>query len=366
MDFMTKGHRLKRRFLEKTLSKKQDRMIKRFFLLIALVIGLTLISGVTLAAVPFYEGKVIRIIAGTSPGSGFDIYSRVVARHMGKHIPGNPAILVENMAGAGGLISVNYIYKIPKPDGLTIGHFNGALFFNQLLGQPGAEFDARKFGYIGAAAKEECACVLTKASGITSIDKWMASKTPVKLGGVALGNFIDNSVRILKAALGLPIQLVTGYKGSADIRLAAESGELAGSAWGWDSMKATWRKALETGDVVVILQAVPKPLVDLPNVPLAVNLAKTEEARQLIEVGIHSVGTFIRPFVLPPGTPKERVQILRKAFQETLKDKEFLAESEKAKLGLGPVDGDELENAVNGIFKLDPTMLAKLKDILYK
>jgi hypothetical protein len=170
----------------------------------------------------------------------------------------------------------------------------------------------------------------------------------------------------VKAALGLPIQIITGYKGTADIRLACESGELAGTTWGWDSMRATWRKSLETGDVIVVLQAVPKPFPDLPKVPLAISLAKTDEARQLIEIGIHSPSVFARPFVLPPGTPKQQVQILSKALQDTLKDKEFLAEMEKAKLDLNPVTGEELEKVVGGIFKIDPVLTSKMKEILFK
>jgi len=340
--------------------------MKNFLSLSAVIVGLTLISSVTLAAAPLYEGKVVRIIVGYSAGGGLDVNARVIARHMGKYIPGHPTLIVENMVGAGGLILANHLYKVSRPDGLTIGHIIGGLFLSQALGQPGVEFDAMKFEYLGAAMQEYAVCAFAKASGITSIEKWMASNTPVKMGGTGPGTFVDNNIRILRAALRLPIQLVTGYKGSADVRLAVESGELAGSSYGWDSMKATWRKALETGDVVPVLQAVPKPFPDLPNVPLAINYAKTDEARQLIEVGLHSSGIFYRPFILPPGTHKEQVQILRKAFQETMKDKEFLAEMKKANMGLDPVTGDELAKNVAEIFRLDPAMLAKLKDILFK
>jgi tripartite-type tricarboxylate transporter receptor subunit TctC len=342
-------------------------MYKKPLSLIIMIIGLTFIPVIATAAAPFYESKAIRIIVGFSAGGGYDTYARVLSRHMGKYIPGNPAIIVENMTGAGSLIAANYLYKIAKPDGLTIGSFHGGLFFNQLMGQPGIEFDARKFEFIGGVAREEAVYAFTKASGITSVEKWMASKTPVKMGGVSPGvHAPDNVIRIVKAALGLPIQLISGYKGTADIRLACESGELAGSSWGWESMKVTWRKLLEAGDVVVILQGVPKSLPDLPNVPLAINLAKTEEARQLIEVGMHSPSIMTRPLTLPPGTPKERVQILVKALQETLKDKEFLAETEKAKLDLNPVTGEELEKVVAGFLKTDSAMVAKMKEILLK
>jgi tripartite-type tricarboxylate transporter receptor subunit TctC len=316
-------------------------MNKRFSSLI--IIGLTLISSVTFAAGPFYEGKTIRIIVGFAAGGGFDLYARAFARHMGKYIPGNPTIIVENMTGAGSLISANYLYKVAKPDGLTLGHFSGGLFLSQLLEQSGIEFDSKKFEFIGAANKEDNVCVLNKASGITSIDKWMISKRLIKLGGLGSGSTFDNTIRILKTGVGLPIQLISGYRGASDIRLAVESGELDGGLWTWDTLKATWRKVLDSGDIVVVLQTVPKPLPDLPNVPLAINLAKTDEARQMIEVCIHSPSIFSRPFVLPPGAPNEQVQILRKAFQETLKDKEFLEETKKAQLGLNPVTWDELE-----------------------
>jgi len=317
------------------------------------------------AAQSFYEGKTVRIIVGLAPGGGFDTYARVIARHIGRHVPGNPTFVVENMTGAGSLIAANHVFKVAKPDGLTVGKFNGALMLGQVLGQPGIEFDARKFEFIGAAVKEDVACAMTKASGITSLEKWAASPVPVKLGGTAPGASPDNTARILKAALGLPIQLVAGYKGTAEIRLAADGGEVAGGCWSWESMRATWRSGLDAGEVVPVLQATGRPFPDLPNVPLAINLAKSDDARRLIQIGIQNSGAFARPFLLPPGTPKERVQILRKGFQDALKDPAFLAEAQKAKLTLDPLTGDELERLVAEIFTLDPALVAKLKDILY-
>lgn len=232
---------------------------------------------------PFYKGKTIRIIVGATPGGGFDTYSRAIARYMGKHIAGNPTVIVENMAGAGTLIAANYTYKAAKPDGLTIGNFIGGLVLGQLLGQPGIEFDARKFEWVGVPSRDNVACAFTKASGITSMEKWMASKTPVKLGATGRGTAPEDTPKVLKAALGLPIHLISGYKGTADIRLAAESGEVAGGCWQWESIKVTWRKALEAGEVSVVLQVTPQLLPDLPGVPLAISFAKTEEARTLIQ-----------------------------------------------------------------------------------
>jgi tripartite-type tricarboxylate transporter receptor subunit TctC len=315
---------------------------------------------------PFYRGKTVRIIVGFSAGGGFDTYSRVIARHLGKHIPGNPTIIVENMTGAGSLIAANHLYRVAKPDGLAVGHFIGGLLLGQVLDQKGIQFDARKFEYIGVPVKDHLACAFSKASGITSVERWMASKTPVKMGGIAPGNSTpDNVTRIIKTALNLPIQLVTGYKGTADIRLAVDGGELAGGCWGWDSIAATWRKGLDAGDVLVVLQGGRKAHSDLPKVPLAGKLAKTDEGRQLIGVGIDDESDIRRPYVLPPGTPKDRVKILQQAFIETLRDPEFLKEAHQAKLGVDPVSGEEVERIVAGLFKLSPALIARLKEVLY-
>ncbi|MDP2602835.1 MAG: tripartite tricarboxylate transporter substrate-binding protein [Deltaproteobacteria bacterium] len=332
-----------------------------------LTIALLLPSSASAAAADdFFKGKTIRVVVGFSAGGGFDTYARAIARHMSRHIPGQPPIIVENMTGAGSLISANHMFKVAKPDGLTIGHFIGGLFLGQVLGQPGVEFDGRKFEFIGAPITDHVVCALTKASGITSVEKWMASKTPVKMGGIAPGTSTpDNATRILKAALGLPIQLVTGYKGTADVRLAAESGEVAGGCWGWDSVKTTWRKAIESGDAVVVLQANRKNHPELPQIPQAIKLAKTEDARRIIDVGIHADSDIVRTYTLPPGTPRDRVQTLRKAFDDTLKDAEFLADAKKSNLSVVPVSVEEIERDINALFKLDPGLVAKLKDLLY-
>jgi tripartite-type tricarboxylate transporter receptor subunit TctC len=334
--------------------------------LTAAIVALGVLSaGAPAAAQDFYNGKTVRIVVGFTAGGGFDAYSRAIARHMVRHIPGHPTIIVENMPGAGSLISANYLYKIAKPDGLTIGHFIGGLFLSQVIGQKGVEFDARKFEFIGAPTYEHPVCALTKASGITSLDKWFAAPSPVKIGGVAPGSSNpDNIVRAIKAAIGLPIQLVTGYKGTAEIRLASEGGELAGSCWGWGSVRSTWRKGIESGEVQIVLQITTKAHPDLPNVPLAITYAKTDEARRILETAVHNDSVLVRSYTLPPGTPKDRVQILRQAFQATLRDPAFLAEADKAKLEIAPVTGEEIERTIANIFKLDNQTIAKLRTIL--
>lgn len=330
----------------------------------ALVIGLALTASVAQAAAPFYEGKVVRIIVGFSAGGGFDAYSRAIARHMGRHIPGNPTIIVENMTGAASIVAANHLYKVAKPDGLTIGNFHGFQVLNQVLGAPGIEFDARRLEWIGVPVQDTGACALTKASGVTSLEKWKEAKTPVKLGGVGPGDASYGMARVLKEVLALPVQPIVGYKGTAEIRLAAESGELAGGCWQWESMKVIWRKALDAGDVHVALQLVPKTHPELPKVPLAVSLAKTEEARLLLQAAVHDPNSITRPYSLSPGTPKDRVQLLRTAFMETMKDPEFLADAKKSKMDIDPVPGEEVEKTVARFFKLDAKLVTRLKEIL--
>ena len=207
--------------------------------LIAVLSILPFTVSTTQAQDSYYKGKTVRIIVGASAGGGYDTYSRTVARHMGKHVPGNPTFAVDNMPGAGFLISANYMYRIAKPDGLTIGHFIGGLFLQQLLGKPGVEFDARKFEYVGVPGQDNYMLGVAKSTGITSVEQLLASKTPVKMGGVGAGSATDDIPKILAATMSFPLQLVSGYKGTADVRLAFNSGEVNGICNSWESFKAT-------------------------------------------------------------------------------------------------------------------------------
>ena len=317
-----------------------------------------------LAQDAFYKGKTVRIIVGAAAGGGYDTYSRIVARHMGKHINGNPTFVVDNMPGAGFLISANYMYKVAKPDGLTIGHFIGGLFLQQLLGKPGVEFDGTKFSFIGVPTQDNYVIGISKKTGITSMDQWLSTKTVVKLGGVGAGSATDDIPKVLKETIGLPVQLVSGYTGTSTVRLAYNSGEVQGVCNSWESFRATWPNELQGGEMSIVLNTTAKPIADLPNLPLSVKYAKTDEARKLIQALVHSVGPGARPYVLPPRTPKDRIATLQKAFMDTMKDPEFLADAKKAKLDINPLDGAELEKNVREVFNLDPKLIPRAKEIL--
>lgn len=314
---------------------------------------------------PFYKGKTVRIIVGGSAGGGYDTYTRVIARHLGKHVAGNPNFVVENMTGAGTLISANHVYKVAKPDGLTIGHFIGGLLLQQVLGKPGIEFEGQKFEYLGVPAQDNTVIGVTKASGVTSIENWLATKTSLKFGGVGPGSATDDIAKVVRATVGVPIQLVSGYKGTADIRLAINSGELHGIANSWESFKSGWSKEIESGAVMVVLQMVPnRRHPDLPNVSMITDIVKSEDALKIIQAGIYDYGAIARPYVLPPNTPKDRVLMLRKGLTETYKDPEFLADAQKARLDMDPLSGEELEKVVARTYKLEKPIVEKLKEIL--
>ncbi len=340
--------------------------MKRSLLTLGVLAGVFLFLTPGLSAAPFYQGKTLRVTVGHSAGGGFDLWARLVARHIGKHIPGRPDVIVDNITGAGGLIHVTQLFGSTKPDGLTVGHFNGAFLLSALFGQPGYTFDGQKFIYLGAVHKENPVYIMSKKSGITSAEKWRARALPATVGGFVPGNSLDNCHNVMKEVLGFPVKDVMGYKGTADILIAMDSGELAGGAIAWDTIKANRTRQIEAGDNVIVLQCTRKPLKDLSKVPRMIDQAQSREQQNLVELAVNMPNEFSKPWVVTPGTPRERVDILRKALQELGQDKEFLAEVDKMKFTFDPMTGDELTTAVTNALMVDATTKAKLKEILFK
>jgi tripartite-type tricarboxylate transporter receptor subunit TctC len=262
-------------------------------------------------------------------------------------------------------VGTNYLYKQAKPDGLTLGNWIGSLVLHQVTGRKGIDFDACRFEYVGAPPKNHDTCVMTLTSGIDTVQKWLSSTTPIKIGATLPGSTPYDNAMVLKDALGLPMQIVSGYKGTAEIRLAIDSGEVAGlCGLAWASIKVTWRKQLQAGDVKVVLQNTAAAHPELPEVPTSMSLAKTDAGRKLIQLALHDVGAITYIYSFPPGTPKDRVQVLRQAFQATLKDPEFIAEARKGNFELDPVAGEEMEQIVNGFFKADASTVNRLRELL--
>ncbi|MGH7770613.1 MAG: Bug family tripartite tricarboxylate transporter substrate binding protein [Candidatus Binatia bacterium] len=329
---------------------------------LSLLVPLSLVTP-SFAQEPFYKDKTITFIVGYSPGGSFDQYTRLIARHFGKHVPGNPTTVVQNMTGAGGIIAANHLYNRVKPDGLTIGAWAAPLILQHIMGNEATKFDGRKVGWLGVPGPYDTACHFNKESGIKTVDDWFAAKRPVKISSIGPGTSTSDVPKLVKAALGLPLEIVEGYKGGADARLAVESGEVDSFCGSWQATKTAWRSVLESGKIRVVVQITLKSHPELKDVPLAINYAKTDEARLLLRVADNAHG-YQFPFSVSPGTPKDRLQILQEAFVKTLRDPELLAEAKKAQLEIDPIDGPTIAKTFASLYELTPSLISKLKEIL--
>ena len=341
-------------------------MAKRLgvFLLPVIIILVFLTSARAASVEEFYKGKTIQFIVGGSAGGGYDTYTRLIARHISQYIPGKPSTSVQNMTGAGMLIAANYIFNSAPRDGTVIGNWSGPLILQHMMGNPAVLFEGRKFGWLGMPTADALVCITTERSGIRTAEDWRKAKTRVKLGGNGPGTSGTDDTKILAAAAEFPVQVIEGYKGTADIRIAAETGELDGSCTlSWQSAKVTWANALKAKQVHIVLQMSLEPHPELKGVPLAVDFAKTDEGKKLLRIASEVYGKQ-RLYSLPPGVPEQRLRVLQKAFIATLKDPQFLAEAEKAKLEIDPIDGPGIEKMVNGLYEIEPAVVSRVKQIL--
>lgn len=320
-------------------------------------------SAILVQAQDFYKDKTVRFIVGYSAGGSFDLYTRVIARHFSKHVPGNPTTVVENMTGAGGIIAANHLFNRAKPDGLTIGAWAAPLVLQQIMGNDAVQFDARKFGYLGVPSPYDTVCTFNDKSGIANVNDWFAAKRAMKISSIGPGTSTSDIPKLLKAALNLPLEVLDGYKGGADARLAVESGEVDGYCGSWQTVETVWRSAYESGKIRAVLQASLEPYSKYKDVPLAINFAKTDLARQLITVADSAHGAQF-PYTVPPGLPKDRLELLQKAFVDTLKDPELLAEAKKSKLDIEVIDGPTIAKKLGQLYELQPAVIAKLKEVL--
>ena len=311
----------------------------------------------------YYKDKTVTIVVGYSPGGSFDLYARVIARYIGKYLPGNPTRIVENMTGAGGIIAANHLYNRVKPDGLTIGAWASPLVLQQIMGNEAAQFDGRKFGYLGIPSPYDTVCTFNQQSGVFKMDDWFNSKRPQKIAAIGPGTSTSDIPKLLKAALNLPLDVIDGYKGGADARLAVESGEVDGYCGSWGTVETVWRGAFESKKIHAVLQASLTSAPKYKQTPLAISYAKSDEARELLKVADNAhVVQF--PFSVPPGMSKDRLELLQRAFVSTLKDPELSAEAKKSQLDIAPVDGPTITKTLTGLYDLKPATVAKLKEIL--
>jgi len=309
-----------------------------------------------------YKGKTIRFIVGFAAGGGYDAYTRMVARYISRYIPGNPSTVVENMDGAGSLIAANHIHSKIAPDGLTVGIWNSFLVFMNAMGDPATRIDGRKIEWIGTPGKVSPACAIMGFTGLKTHEDILKSKKPIRMGAVRGGNTVHVPTMLNQWA-GANFQIIPGYAGTSKIRLAMRSKELDGACWTWDSMRSTARSMLDAkGDDRMIPFAISDRWEDpeVKSVPLFTEIFRDEDKRRAFNTW-NAPNQFSQPFTLSPGTPKDRVNILRKAFKATMEDKDFLADAKKSNLTVEYVTGEEAEQLVDQIYSMSPQVKERLE-----
>jgi tripartite-type tricarboxylate transporter receptor subunit TctC len=310
----------------------------------------------------FYKGKNVDLFIGYSAGGGYDLYARMLAKHMGKHIPGNPNVVPKNMTGAGSLLLANWLYNVAPKDGTAIGAIGRGTGFDPILGNEKAKFDGTKFTWLGSMNNEVSICVAWEKTGVTKFDDVLTKELVV--GGTGASADTDQFPKIINGVLGTKFKIVTGYPGGAEVGLAMERGEVQGRCgWSWSSVKSTHWKWYQEKKFTVLLQLALQKHPDLPNVPLVVDLAKNDQQRKILRL-IFARQVMGRPFLAPPGVPSDRADALRKAFLDTLKDKEFLADTEKAKMEINPVSGKEVDEVVKESYATPPEIAKQAAALL--
>jgi tripartite-type tricarboxylate transporter receptor subunit TctC len=330
-------------------------------LVAATLLGATLTSGAADVA-DFYRGKRINFVIGYGTGGGYDIYARLLARFIGEHIPGNPAVVPQNMPGAGSRRAANWLYTVAPKDGTVIVCLGQATPTDQALGQPGIQFDARKFNWIGNLVVVNNIMFVSAESGVATIDD--ARKKTLAIGATGASSPSVLYPQVSNNLLGTKFKIVPGYSGGGDINLAVERHELDGrGSDSWASMKFTHADWLRDHKINILFQVGPRREPDLPGVPLWSELGESESQRQILEIlsGDVAVG---RPILTAPEVPVDRVKALRKAFDETVADPQFVAAAKEANIYINPMGGEELQAMVERIAGPPEKVLTTLRQAI--
>ncbi len=299
------------------------------------------------AVADFYKGKTITVFIGYSPGGGYDRYARTVVRHMGKHIPGNPELVPKNRPGAGSLLLVNELYNTLPKDGTAFGIVGRGMPTEPLFGNKDAKFDPDKFTWLGSANNEVSVCV---AWHTTKFKTYEDMKSAIMIvGGTGPGADTDTFPKVMNNVLGTKLKLVTGYPGGNDVNLAIERGEVDGRCgWSWSSVKSTRPTWLKDKKVVILMQMSGAKHPELPDVPLASDLATSDSDKAVLKL-IFARQAWGRPFVAPPGLPADRAKALQDAFMATMNDPDFIADAKKQNLELAPISGSEVARLIQAV-----------------
>lgn len=335
------------------------------------LIAFMLLSVPVRAQTPYHQGKTVTIIVGTLAGDLYDLYARAIALYMGRYIPGNPNILVQNMPGAGHMIAANYIYNVAKPDALTLGAINAGLYFEQLVGRPEVKFDWTKYSWIGNATKSPQVLYMRADSPFKTIEDVRSAKEPPKCGTTGTSNMGYFVPKLLEETVGARFNVVAGYQGGSEIDLAVERGEiqcrsLSTEAYFSREPFLSWRK---TGFSRELVQGGRTRIEKLPNTPTVFELMdkyKTPEEGRRLAAALLASGEFHRPYLAPPHMRPEHVKILREAFNRTMKDPEFLAETKRKRLDIDPTTGEEVEALAKEVMSQPKEVVDRLKKLMVK
>ena len=339
---------------------------------ILFVLALVFVAPVNASAqAPFYQDKTVRIVAGYGAGSVDDAWTRLIARYLAKHIPGNPNMIVQNMPGAGAMIAANYVYKVAKPDGLTLGGIRGGLYFDQLVGRQQVQFDWPKFTWLGSPTQVEQLIYIRANTPYKTIADVRKAAVPPKCGATGTSSTGYYTGNLLEETLGAKFQTLTGYKDGPDIELAVEREEVQCRGISIETLFGRepligWHKS---GFVRVLVQTGSKRdprLADVPTIWELMSEHKTPEAGIRLATIILAVGAFGRPYVSSPGLPPERAKIIQSAFKKTITDPDFQAQAKERRLEIDPVGGEELATLAREVIAQPKEVVERMKRLLEK
>jgi tripartite-type tricarboxylate transporter receptor subunit TctC len=311
----------------------------------------------------FYRGKTVRIVVGFVAGGGFDLSSRVIARHLGGQLPGHPTVIVENMPGAGSIVAANHVFRAAPRDGTVIGNLSGPIALEQVFGSPGVEFDMARFRPLGVPAGDTFLLVATRTAGVTRFDELRDPRRRPLVVGAVPGSTIAHASILLRDLLGVQLKVVVGYKGTAELRLAVDSGEIEGFFISWNSARAMVLERLRSGDWLILAQLSDTPLPGLPGppAPTIAELTADEGQRRLLRLGTLVPNVIGKLYVLGPDVPADRAAAMEAAFRHTLADPGFLADAAQAGLEIRPRYGTEVAGLIRELLTMPPELAAKLR-----
>jgi tripartite-type tricarboxylate transporter receptor subunit TctC len=337
-------------------------MIPLKFIALATIVACSLSPCHAQSPADFYRGKTIELYVGFSAGGAYDVYARTIARHISKYIPGNPTIVPKNMTGAGSLRLANFLAGAAPRDGTAIGTVGRGIAFDPLLGNKSAQFEAVKLGWIGSTNNEVSICLAWHTTGIRTLED--ATKQELVVGATGPSADTYQFPKVINGVFGTKFKIVTGYPGGNDIGLALERGEVFGRCgFSWSGVKATHQAWLDQKKINILFQMGLAKHQELPQVPLIVDLAKTDEQKAILRL-VFARQVMAWPYLAPPGVPADRLAMLRKAFTETMQDKEFLAEAAAAKLEITPVSGEDIQKLVADVYQTPTAIVQKTVRLL--